>query len=241
MTPSRSGRTARDRLRGAAEHLLGAVTGRHAAGCVPGSHGHDRGLVEHDAATALVDEGVGRAEVDRRGPSRAPTPSPSRSCQQARSAAARGAGVPRRAGAGLGRLSGCRGTASSGPGPVAQSSGNQMPISRAADSGESDPCTMFCCTVVPQSRPRSPRIVPGSALVGSVAPARAPEALDAAVALDDDGGDRAGRHELAQRLEERLALVLLVVRVQPVEVGREHLRGRRGGSPSPRCDAAPPR
>ena len=51
------------------------------------------------------------------------------------------------------------------------------------------------------------------------------EALDAAVALDDDGGDRAGGHELAQRLEERLADVLLVVRVEPVEVGREHLEG----------------
>ena len=32
---------------------------------------------------------------------------------------------------------------------------------------------MFCCTGVPQSRPRSPRMVPGSALVGSVAPASA--------------------------------------------------------------------
>ena len=32
---------------------------------------------------------------------------------------------------------------------------------------------MFSWTFLPQSRPRSPRIVPGSAAVGSVAPARA--------------------------------------------------------------------
>ena len=48
-----------------------------------------------------------------------------------------------------------------------------MAISRAADSGESEPCTMFSWTFLPQSRPRSPRIVPGSAADGSVAPASA--------------------------------------------------------------------
>ena len=65
-----------------------------------------------------------------------------------------------------------------------------MPISRVADSWESEPCTMFCCTLVPQSRPRSPRIVPG-ARVGRVGGAgEAAEALDAVLALDDDGGDR---------------------------------------------------
>ena len=31
---------------------------------------------------------------------------------------------------------------------------------------------MFCWTFSPQSRPRSPRIVPGAAVVGSVVPAR---------------------------------------------------------------------
>src|SRR5690606_23249065 len=50
--------------------------------------------------------------------------------------------------------------------------GNQMAISRAADSGESEPWTMFCCTFRPQSRPRAPRIVPGAAAVGAVAAAR---------------------------------------------------------------------
>ena len=36
---------------------------------------------------------------------------------------------------------------------------------------------MFCWTFGPQSRPRSPRIVPGSAAVGSVAPASARKPL----------------------------------------------------------------
>ena len=52
-----------------------------------------------------------------------------------------------------------------------------MPISRAADSGESEPWTMFFWTFSPQSRPRSPRMLPGAACsvatmantVGSVA------------------------------------------------------------------------
>src|ERR1041384_6642957 len=50
------------------------------------------------------------------------------------------------------------------------SSENQIPISRAADSSESEPWTRFCWTARPQSRPRSPRMVPGAATVGSVAP-----------------------------------------------------------------------
>jgi len=48
-----------------------------------------------------------------------------------------------------------------------------MAISRAEDSSESEPWTMFCWTFRPQSRPRSPRIVPGRAADGSVAPASA--------------------------------------------------------------------
>ena len=49
--------------------------------------------------------------------------------------------------------------------------GNQMPISRSALSTESEPCTRFCSTAVGHWRPRSPRMVPGGAVVGSVAPA----------------------------------------------------------------------
>ena len=40
-----------------------------------------------------------------------------------------------------------------------------------AESVLSEPCTRFCCTFRPQSRPRSPRMVPGAAVVGSVVPA----------------------------------------------------------------------
>src|SRR5690606_33324194 len=50
--------------------------------------------------------------------------------------------------------------------------GNQSAISRSADSTESEPCTRFWVTLSPQSRPRSPRMVPGGAVVGSVLPAR---------------------------------------------------------------------
>ena len=98
-----------------------------------------------------------------------------------------------------------------------------MSISRAADSGESDPCTMFCCTGVPQSRPRSPRIVPGRAAVGSVAPARARKPSMQRSPSMTTPRDRTRRHELDERLEERLALVLGVVRVEPLDVGGEHL------------------
>src|SRR5699024_9342162 len=52
--------------------------------------------------------------------------------------------------------------------PGQERAGNQMPISRAADSGESEPCTRFSWVTVP----RSPRIEPGAALsTGSVPPA----------------------------------------------------------------------
>ena len=46
------------------------------------------------------------------------------------------------------------------------SSGNQIPISRSADSSESEPWTMLKVT----SRAKSPRIEPGAASTGLVAP-----------------------------------------------------------------------
>ena len=52
-----------DRLGRAAEHLLGPVPGREQLARA-GPDGDDGGLVEDDAAAALVDDGVGRAEVD---------------------------------------------------------------------------------------------------------------------------------------------------------------------------------
>ena len=45
-------------------------------------------------------------------------------------------------------------------------SGKKIAISRAADSGESEPCTRFSVS----STPKSPRIVPGSASAGLVVP-----------------------------------------------------------------------
>ena len=51
------------------------------------------------------------------------------------------------------------------------------------------------------------------------------EALDAPLALDDDGRHGAGGHEGDEGLEERLALVLGVVAVEAIGVGREHLEG----------------
>ena len=51
------------RLRGAAEHLLGTVPGgQELAGT--GAHRDDRRLVEHHPTATLVDDRVGRAEVD---------------------------------------------------------------------------------------------------------------------------------------------------------------------------------
>ena len=49
---------------------------------------------------------------------------------------------------------------------VGARSGKKSAISRAADSGESDPCTRFSVVSIP----KSPRMVPGSASAGLVAP-----------------------------------------------------------------------
>ena len=82
---------------------------------------------------------------------------------------------------------------------------------------------MFCTTGRPQSRPRSPRIVPGSAAVGSVAPASERKPSIDAVTLGDQRDDRAGRHELDQRLVERLADVLGVVLGEQLGGGYAHV------------------
>ena len=120
---------------------------------------------------------------------------------------------------------------------AASDQANQSASSRSADSAESEPCTRFCCTLRPQSRPRSPRIVPGAAVVGSVVPASDAEALDHAVAGDAHRDDGPGLHELDERLVERLALVLRVVRRRAAR-GRPAPSGcRRASSPSPRCGA----
>src|SRR5699024_7834176 len=77
--------------------------------------------------------------------------------------------------------------------------GNQMAISRSADSTESEPWTMFFWTPAPQSRARAPRMVPGAASVGSETPAMtrkpritsSPEATRATIGPEDLKSTRA--------------------------------------------------
>jgi hypothetical protein len=78
---------------------------------------------------------------------------------------------------------------------------------------------MLFCT----SRAKSPRIVPGAAFTGSVAPARARNASMARVALGHEGHERAAGDELDERAEERPLTVLGVVRLGGVAVERAQL------------------
>ena len=236
-TPSRSGRTARIVPGRPAEHLLGPRAG----GDEPAGadlDGDDRRLLEHDTPATHVDQRVGGAEVDREvAPERRHVVMArivSRPSARARAHRASVAhcvtgvtGVTIRAGRGGARQGRPEAPRRSARRQRGQSSGNQMPISRSPDSCESEPCTMFCCTWVPQSRPKSPRIVPGSASVGLVAPASDAEALDAVLALDDDGGDRARAHEVDERLVERLAHVLGVVHGELLTGRRQDREGAR--------------
>src|SRR5665648_1020590 len=91
------------------------------------------------------------------------------------------------------------GAAAQGAEGLAHRSGNHRVISRSAEAGESEPCTMFWVTVVPWSLPRSPRMLPGP--------------------------DRSGGHELDQRAEEGLAGVLRVVLLEQVGTCGAHLQG----------------
>src|SRR6218665_2328868 len=88
---------------------------------------------------------------------------------------------------------------------------NQSASSRAADSGESEPCTRFCCTLRPQSRARSPRIVPGAAAVGSVAPPSARHPSITRFPRPPNRNTRARLHKFDERLVEGLALVFGIV------------------------------
>src|SRR3974377_2114334 len=88
--------------------------------------------------------------------------------------------------------------------------GKNKAISRAADSGPSEPCTRFSVS----SMPRSPRIVPGAASRRFVAPHSAPRPprLPGAGGAPHDheqgGPTRDEGHEIA---EERLLTVLVIV------------------------------
>ena len=132
-----------------------------------------------------------------------------------------------------------------GVAPAQARSGKNSAISRAADWSESDPCTRLSGSSVP----RSPRIVPGAAFLGSVAPIRrAQHRLGPSGPLDD--GDERGRpgDELEQLGEERLAPVLLVVALGHLERHLAQLGRRqaacpwlRGGPGSRRAAHARPR
>ena len=110
---------------------------------------------------------------------------------------------PRRPVRGRGR--GCR------PGSESQSAswGNQIAISRSADSGESEPCTRFSRL----DSERSPRIVPGAALRPSVAPLSARTTSTASSPSRTSETQRTAGHEVAQRRVEVLRDVLGVVLV----------------------------
>ena len=84
----------------------------------------------------------------------------------------------------------------------------EEPISRAADSAESEPCTRLNVTSVA----KSPRIEPGAASSGLVAPITCRAACDRALAFQHHRDQRPARDELDQLAEERLLAVLAVVR-----------------------------
>ncbi len=101
------------------------------------------------------------------------------------------------------------------------SSGNQSAISRSADSSESEPCTRLKVT----SRARSPRIEPGAASSGSVAPIDLARRVDGLVALEHRGDERPPGDELDQLAEEGLLGVLGVVATGEVLVDVELAQG----------------
>ena len=88
-------------------------------------------------------------------------------------------------------------------------SGKKIAISRAADSGESEPCTRFSRL----DSDRSPRMVPGSRRAAVGGPVEAADDLDRLVALEHHRHERAGGDEGAQRRVAVLADVLGVVPV----------------------------
>ena len=85
--------------------------------------------------------------------------------------------------------------------------GNQSPISRSADSGESEPCTRLSGI----ESARSPRIVPGAASAGFVAPIVLRHDRDRALALEHERERRRRGDEVDELAEERLLAVLGVV------------------------------
>ena len=103
------------------------------------------------------------------------------------------------------------------------SSPNQSAISRAADSGESEPCTRLSGI----ASARSPRIVPGAASAGFGRAHRRPHDRDRRLALEHERERRRRGDELDELAEERLLRVLGVVLARRAR-GRPRRAARRG-------------
>ena len=98
----------------------------------------------------------------------------------------------------------------------ASPSGNQSPISRSADSGESEPCTRLF-GIASANSPRSDAGVG----VGRVRRAdRLAARRDRALALEHEREGRAGGDEVDELAEERLLAVLGVVRLAELAASR---------------------
>ena len=102
------------------------------------------------------------------------------------------------------------------------SSGNHSPISRSAVLSESEPCTRLNVT----SSAKSPRIDPGTASIGLVAPIRDRAAGHRVLPLQHHRDQRPARDELDQVGEERLARVLAVVLLGELAVDLHQLQRR---------------
>ena len=200
------------RRRQAADDLVGAAAQRRAASRAPRPRRRacprsraverdDRVDAEHDArpaAPARPPPRLAQRVLDARPPAAAPSSTRRR---RRRSHLEGDAESPR--GSRAAAASGWRGQAAS------RSSGNQIPISRAADSGESEPWTMFW----PTSIAKSPRIEPVVASSGFVAPITWRAAVDGLVALEHHRDERRGGDEVDELAEERPLRVLGVVRL----------------------------
>ena len=82
-----------------------------------------------------------------------------------------------------------------------------MPISRSAVSGASEPCATFSSIV----EAKSPRMVPGAASLGFVAPIILRHSKITFSHLDDHRYDRAAGDKRDKPLKKRFTLVLAVV------------------------------
>ena len=200
MTPSFSGRMALMWFGRAAHHPLGLEPDGDRAAVVD-VDGDDRRLVEDDALAADVDQGVGGAEVD------------GEVATEAERVVASHAGTPSRAAMAAAQLLVSR---------MLQIREEDADLALGRLASESLPCTRFSVNRMP----RSPRIVPGAALRGLVAPiiVRTTSHVSSGPSTHHRH-DRAAAHERHEVVVETLADVLLVVPGEGVGVERAQVHG----------------